>query len=81
MLSVFFLELLNTTCGINKFLLTGKKRMAGRTNFNFDCLVYRTKLNFITTGALGINLMVSGMDIGFHCTLSLQKTYSLHGDY
>ena len=80
MLGVFFLELLNTTCGINKFLLAGEKRMTGRADFDFDCLVYRTKLYFIAAGALGINLVVCGMDIGFHCTLSLRKTCSLHGD-
>ncbi len=81
MFGVFFLELLNTAGGIYKFLLAGKKRMAGRTDLDFDCLVNRTKLYFITTGTLGLNLMVCGMDIGFHYSLSLQKTCSQHGDY
>jgi len=81
MLGVFFLEFLNTACGIDEFLLTCKKRMAGGTDFNFDCLVYRTELNFITTSALGFNLMVCGMDIWFHYSLSLQKTCSQSGDY
>ncbi len=80
MFGVFFLELLNTAGSIYELLLAGKKRMAGRTDLNFYCLVNRTKLYFITTGTLGLYFMICGMDIRFHCTLSLQKTCSQHGD-
>lgn len=81
MFGVFFLELLNTAGGVYELLLAGKKRMAGRTDFNFDFLINRTKLYFITTGTFGLNLMVCGMDIRFHYSLSLQKTCSQHGEY
>jgi len=80
MLGVFLLKLLNTTCSINQFLFARKKRMAGRANLNLNGLVDGTKLNFVTAGASGRNLMVWGMNIRFHCTLNLQKTCSQHGD-
>jgi len=80
MLGVFLLKLLNTTCSINQFLFARKKRMAGRANLNLNGLVNGTKLNFVTAGASGRNLMVWGMNIRFHCTLNLQKTCSQHGD-
>lgn len=81
MFGVFFLELLNSAGSIYELLFTGKKRMAGRTYLDFDCLVNRTKLYFITTGTLGLNLMVCGMDIRFHYSLSLQKTFLQHDNY
>lgn len=33
-----FLEAVNSSCSINKFLLAGKERVTGRTNFNVDVL-------------------------------------------
>ncbi len=77
MLGVLLVKLLNTTGSINQFLLASKKRMTGRTDLNFNCLIYRTKLNFIATGTLGCNSMVCGMDIRSHATLSLQKQIRL----
>ncbi len=35
---VALVETLDTTCSINKFLLSCKERMAGRANFNIDVL-------------------------------------------
>jgi len=80
MLGVFLIEFLNTSGSINQLLLAGKKGVTGRTDLNFDCLVHRTKFYFIAAGTLGHNLMICGMDIRFHRTLSLQKTNSPYGD-
>ncbi len=76
MLGVFFIEFLNSSCGIDELLLAGKKGVAGGTDLNLNGLVYGTELNFIAAGALCIDLMIYGMDIGFHYSLSLQKTCS-----
>ena len=34
MLGIPFLKLLNPSCGIDQFLLSGEERVAGRANFN-----------------------------------------------
>ena len=71
MLSIALLELLDTTSGINKLLLTGKERMAGRTDFNFHFIIDRSKLKLSTTGTGCFNLLIFRMDITFHGFLFL----------
>ena len=66
MLGVFFIKLLDTSCGVNEFLLAGKKRMAGRTYLHLYLFVHGSEFNFIAAGTLGLDLMVSGMDVRFH---------------
>jgi len=80
MLGVFLIKLLNTTCSINQFLFAREKRMAGRADLDLDGLVNGTKFNFIAAGTPGLDLMIGGMNIRFHCRLNLQKTCSQHGD-
>ena len=76
MLGVFFLEFFNTTSCINQLLLAGEKRMAGRTDFNFNALVDRAQFYLVTAGAFCLDLMILRMDVRFHCILGLQRIYS-----
>jgi hypothetical protein len=71
-LGVFFLEFFNPASGINQFLLTGKKGMAGRTYFHLHLLVDRTQFNCIATGAFRRDFMVFWMYIRFHINTSME---------
>lgn len=75
MLRVTLLELFDTSCGIYKFLLTGKKRMAGRTDLNFHFINDRSELEFRTTGTASFDLFIFRMYIVSHGSLFLQHNY------
>ncbi len=68
-LGVFFLKFLNPACSVNQFLFTGKKGVAGRTDFNLHLLVHRAQFNFIAACADSCYFMIFWMNIWFHgCT-------------
>lgn len=60
------LELINTTCGIDKALLTSEERVAGRANTDVQILHRRASLNDVATSALNRCFVVFWMDIRFH---------------
>ncbi len=61
------LELINTSAGINKLLLTGKERMTLRANFNADhAALGGTGGNFLAASALDYSFTIIGMDSVFH---------------
>ena len=55
------LESVNTSAGINKFLLTGEKRMAFRTNINADIFFSRTSFVLGAASTFYGRLFVLGM--------------------
>jgi hypothetical protein len=69
MIGIFFHKFFNSAGGIDQFLLAGKKRMAGRTDFDRNLLVHRTEFHRIAAGAFGGNLVVFWVDILFHGSL------------
>lgn len=66
MLGIFLVKFLNTSCCIDKFLLPGKKRMAGGTDFDTDLLADRSQLKLTATCAFCFNFIVFGMNFRFH---------------
>lgn len=66
MLGVAFLKFLNPSGGINQFLLSGEKWMAGRTDFHNHLFIYRTQLNRIATTTNGSDFVVFRMYVAFH---------------
>lgn len=66
MISILFHEFLYSTGRVNQLLLSCKKWMTGRTNLHIHLSIYRPKLHFISTGALGLDFMVFGMYVLFH---------------
>jgi len=61
------LELINTSAGINKLLLTGKERMTLRANFNTDhAALGGTGGNFFAASALDYGFGIVRMDSVFH---------------
>lgn len=60
----------DATGGVNQFLLAGKKRVAGRTDFNLDFIFTRTRRKFIATGTMHFAFNVFWMDSFFHFQLS-----------
>lgn len=70
---ILLFELLDTSCGIDKFLLSGKKRMAGRTNLDSYLVLNGTEFELVAAGAHRVDLMIFRMDIWFHGKHSLCK--------
>ena len=66
MVGILLHKFFNPAGGVNQFLLTGKKGMAGGAYLNLHFRIDRSKLYFIPAGTLCCNLMVLGMDIFFH---------------
>ncbi len=67
-----------TRC-IDGFLLTGIKRMAGRTNVDLDVFGQgRARINDIAAAACGGYRLVVRMNVGFHCRswLDLRAAHS-----
>ncbi len=65
-LSVFFLEPLNTTGGIDELLLAGIERMAHRADFGVDLFGRAAGLEGIAAAASDLNFFVFRMYIFFH---------------
>jgi hypothetical protein len=63
---IFFLELLNPSCSINEFLLSGKKRVACGADLHTHFGVDRAEFDFVATGTDCFDFMIFGMGIGFH---------------
>ncbi len=60
------LEFIDTTCCINKTLLTSEKRVASRANTDMQILHCRASLDDIAASALNRCFVVFWMDIRFH---------------
>src|SRR6185369_7985948 len=67
---------------IDQFLLTGKKRMAGRTNFHVQVVFTGgTSLEGLATGAGNCNFLIFRMNSGFHFLLTLySRQYLCHSN-
>lgn len=76
-LGVFFIELLNPPCRVDKLLLAGKKRMACGTDLDMNLLFDRSEFKFAAAGALCHYLVVLRVYVGFHCLRCLRKTFSI----
>jgi hypothetical protein len=63
---VFSSEPFYAARGINKLLFTGKKRVAGGTNFHLDILYRRTGFDNIPAGAGYRGFFISGMNLVSH---------------
>lgn len=64
--TVFSVETVDTSTGVNKLLLAGVERVTLGANFNLDVLFCRTSLNNCTTRASDSSLFVLGMDTFLH---------------
>ena len=64
--TVFSVETVDTSTGVNKLLLAGVERVTLGANFNLDVLFGRTSLNNCTTRASDSSLFVLGMDTFLH---------------
>jgi hypothetical protein len=63
---------IDAPCGVDQLLLTGKKRMAGRTNFHVQIVFAGgTGLKGLATGAGNCDFLVFRMNSGFHFLLTL----------
>src|SRR6056297_2416658 len=69
--AVFAFKPLNTSGGVNQLLLTGKKRMALRANFNLDIFGCGTGLDLVSTCTPDSSRFVFGMNSLLHNTLLL----------
>jgi hypothetical protein len=70
---IFLFEFFNPPGSIDQFLLSGKERMAGGTDFNPYFVHHGTEFEFVAAGTNSGDLMIGGMDIGFHGKHSLDK--------
>ena len=64
--AIALLEAINTSAGINQFLLAAEERMALRANIDAQFLFDRTGFKGFTTNAAYNGLAVIGMDLLFH---------------
>lgn len=65
--TVFLIELLNATGGVDHLLLAGVEGVAGRADFNVQCFLHRrVGGEGIATGASDLNFFVIWMDVRFH---------------
>ena len=65
-----FLELINTSAGVNKLLLTGEEGVALGANFNSHLAALGgTGNNSFAASALNDTLYVIGMDSAFHFSI------------
>jgi hypothetical protein len=69
--AVLFVEFLNASCRIQKLLLSGKERMASRTNFNFQIAGRAAGFKCIAACAGHRDLFVFWMDSFFHFRLPI----------
>lgn len=74
--SIFLVEALDASCGVDEFLLSGKERMAGGTNFNLNVLYRRTGLDDIATCAGDGGELIFGVDSLFHFFLRTRQVVS-----
>jgi len=65
---ISLVELVNTTCGVNDFLFSGKKRMTFRANVYFHnvTVLGRSAHKFIAARALEFGWVIIRMDFVFH---------------
>jgi hypothetical protein len=63
---VFSLESFDAAGGIDEFLLTGKERMALRTDFEVDLRLGGACTERLSAGAFNDGLDVFGMNVGLH---------------
>lgn len=75
--TIFFQEFFNPTGSINQFLLTGEKRMTGRTYLNSDLFFNGIERNLISTGTGSINLMTFRVDAFSHVLILLIRFKSI----
>ena len=59
-------EFLNSTCGVDEFLLAGKKRMAGRANTDSNVAPGRAGVIHRAARANDVGLVIFWMDACFH---------------
>ena len=64
-------EFINTTCGIDKFLFTGEKRVAFSTDTDFVFAAGGFDVPGSAASTGNDSVAVSGMDVLFHCYLFL----------
>ena len=75
------LELVKTSAGINKLLLTGEERMALRANFNSDLSALGgLGGNYLATSATNYTFLVVRMDSRFHNTFYLVSNIPMFFD-
>lgn len=73
MLGIFLVEFLNSAGSIHKFLLTGEKRMACRTDLNMYLFINGTKLKFAAASTFGRYLIVFRMYSRLHFLQASEK--------
>ncbi len=59
-------EFINSSAGINEFLLACKERMAFRANFNMEIVLCGLCMVFSTTRTYDYGILVLRMDVLFH---------------
>jgi len=59
-------ELINTTAGINKLLLSGIEGVTLGADFNLDILLCAARFNDLTTSTSDSGLLIIGMDSFLH---------------
>ena len=76
---VFFTETLDAPGRVHELLLTGKKRVALRTNFNGNVLFGGSNFQRIAAGTFDGRHGVLRMNIRFHCYFNPLYQLSVHG--
>jgi hypothetical protein len=67
--SIFLLELLHPTGGIDEFLLAGIEGVALGANLDANLWTRRTRVDYLAAGADDRAIDVLGMDLSFHTDL------------
>ncbi len=75
MLGVTSAEFLDAAGGIHEFLLSGKKRVAGRADFNFQFRQNRADFKGAAAGAYCVYGLILGVYIFFHDVSYLHMNY------
>jgi hypothetical protein len=76
--AVAFVEALDATCGIDKFLLTSKERVACRADFHVDVAHGGSSLEGVATRTSNLGKFVGRVNVFFHNDImaTLQALYT-----
>src|SRR6266404_96722 len=78
LLAITPIKSIDTAGGIDQFLLAGKERMAGRTDFHVQiAFTRRTRLESLAAGTGHCDFVVFRMNSGFHFFLTLYSRHSI----
>ena len=78
--AVTLIEAIHASCSVDQLLLTGKKRVAGGTDFHVQVALFgRAGLERFAAGAGNVDLYVFGVNSWFHYSFSTLSIQCSHG--